>query len=39
MDVELYNLEKDPFEKNKLAEKHPDKAAALMELLDEWWTP
>lgn len=39
VDVELYNLERDPFEKNNLAEKRPDKAAALMELLDEWWTP
>jgi len=38
-DAELYDLEKDPFEKINLMGKHPDKVASLMKLLDGWWTP
>ncbi|HUT33739.1 MAG TPA: sulfatase [Planctomycetota bacterium] len=37
--AELYHLKDDPFEKANLAEKHPDKVAALTKRLDEWWRP
>lgn len=36
---ELYNLKTDPFEKNNLAAKHPDKVKAMTQLLDGWWKP
>ena len=36
---ELFNLEKDPHEKENLAEKHPRKVQALTKLLDAWWKP
>ncbi|MDA7881347.1 sulfatase [Akkermansiaceae bacterium] len=36
---ELYNITGDPHEKTNLAEKHPDKVAALRKALDAWWKP
>jgi uncharacterized sulfatase len=38
-DVELFNLKDDPLEKNNLAKKHPDKVAAMLTQLNEWWNP
>ena len=35
-EVELYNLSRDPGEKNDLAEKMPDKAAQLRKRLGDW---
>jgi len=37
--VELYNLRIDPFEKNNLARKHPDKVADMLAVLNAWWDP
>jgi uncharacterized sulfatase len=36
---ELYDLSKDPTEKNNLAEKQPDKVKELTKKLDAWWKP
>jgi len=36
---ELYNLKKDPFEKNNLAEEHPGKVMELTKVLNNWWKP
>jgi uncharacterized sulfatase len=36
--VELFNLTRDPHEKENLAERHPDAVARLQKLLDGWWT-
>lgn len=36
---QLYDLEKDPFEKNNLAADHPDKVKALTALLNNWYQP
>ncbi len=36
---ELYDLTKDPDEKENLAAKHPDKVADLTKKLDAWWKP
>lgn len=36
---QLYNLKTDPFEKNNLAAKHPDKIKEMTALLDDWWAP
>jgi arylsulfatase A-like enzyme len=36
---ELYDLSKDPTEKDNLAAKHPDKVTDLTKKLDEWWKP
>jgi arylsulfatase A-like enzyme len=36
MAYELYDLEKDPGERNNLAEKMPDKLAELVAMLDSW---
>ena len=33
--AQLYNLKKDPSEKNNLAERHPNKVASLAEDLEE----
>ena len=35
--AELYDLLADPHEKNNLAAKHPDKAAHLHKLIEQWW--
>jgi len=37
--VELYDLAKDPHEKENLAGKHADKVADLTKKLDAWWKP
>ncbi|MEQ8791239.1 MAG: sulfatase [Pirellulaceae bacterium] len=37
--VELYNLAKDPHEKNNLAGEMPDLVARLTKKLNAWWTP
>jgi arylsulfatase A-like enzyme len=34
---ELYNLEKDPYEWDNLAETHPDIVSQLSEQLEVWW--
>jgi uncharacterized sulfatase len=36
---ELYDLARDPFEKDNLAAKEPDRAAELTRRLDGWWKP
>lgn len=36
---ELYNLEKDPWEKNNLLTQQPDIAKKLSTKLDSWWKP
>jgi arylsulfatase A-like enzyme len=36
---ELYDLTKDPTEKENLAAKHPDKVTELTKKLDAWWEP
>jgi uncharacterized sulfatase len=36
---ELYNLFSDPFEKQNLAEKEPQRVENLTKRLDEWWKP
>jgi uncharacterized sulfatase len=36
---QLYDLSKDPFEKNNLADKHPDKVKELTALLNRWYQP
>jgi uncharacterized sulfatase len=36
---ELYDLAKDPTEKENLAAKHPDRVAELTKKLDSWWKP
>ncbi len=38
-DVELYNLKDDPFEKNNLAEAHPERVNEMKKMIDEWWNP
>jgi uncharacterized sulfatase len=35
--VELYDLRRDPFETNNLAQAHPERVAELRRLLDGWW--
>ena len=37
--VELYDLSKDPFEKENLAAKQPEKVKELTRKLDAWWKP
>jgi uncharacterized sulfatase len=37
--VELFDLAKDPGEKENLAAKHPDKVKELTKKLDAWWKP
>jgi uncharacterized sulfatase len=37
--VELYDLAKDPFEKDNLAAKNAERAAELRKKLDDWWKP
>ena len=34
---ELYDLRRDPFEKEDLSAKRPDDVAALLRRLDAWW--
>jgi uncharacterized sulfatase len=36
---ELFDLSKDPTEKQNLAAKHPEKVEALTKKLDAWWKP
>jgi len=36
-DVELYNLEDDPHERNNLAKSNPERVESLMKLIDEWY--
>jgi arylsulfatase A-like enzyme len=36
---ELYDLARDPHEKDNVAEKHSDKVADLTKKLDAWWKP
>ncbi|MBP3959416.1 sulfatase [Gemmata sp. G18] len=36
---ELYDVAKDPTEKDNLAAKHPDKVKDLTKRLDAWWKP
>ena len=36
---ELYDVAKDPTEKDNLAAKHPDKVKELTKRLDAWWKP
>ncbi len=36
---ELYNLAKDPWEKEELSGDQPDRVKAMAALLDEWWLP
>ena len=35
--TELFHIEKDPYEKDDLAAKMPEKVEALRKLLDGWW--
>ena len=35
----LYNVGRDPWEKEELSAKHPDKVTELMRKLDAWWKP
>lgn len=35
----LYDVIKDPAEKNNLATQQPEEAARLSKLLDGWWDP
>ena len=37
--VELFDLRADPREKNNLVEKYPERAAAMKDRLDAWWSP
>lgn len=37
--VELYNLERDPLERDNLAGREPDRVAELRRRLDAWWIP
>ena len=37
--AELYDLSQDPWEKNDLADSHPEKVKALRAQLDAWWKP
>jgi uncharacterized sulfatase len=36
---ELYHITHDPFEKDNLAAKQPDRVAELTRKLDAWWKP
>ena len=36
---ELYDLQRDPWEKNDLALKEPERVRELKQKLDTWWTP
>jgi uncharacterized sulfatase len=36
---ELYQITKDPFEKNNLASEKPEKVRELTRILNEWWKP
>jgi putative heme-binding domain-containing protein len=36
--TELFNLEKDPFEKNDLSAEHPELVEKLTEKINDWWT-
>jgi uncharacterized sulfatase len=36
---ELYDLQRDPWEKNDLALKEPERVRELKQKLDAWWTP
>ena len=38
-EVELFQIVADPFESTNLAREHPDRVAAMTELIDDWWTP
>ncbi|RIK75441.1 MAG: sulfatase, partial [Planctomycetota bacterium] len=35
---ELYDLQKDPFEKNNLAATHPETVVRLTDLINQWWS-
>ncbi len=35
----LFDLQADPMEKNNLADRHPDRVAAMRTRLDAWWNP
>jgi len=37
--VQLFDLVDDPMERNSLANKHPEKVAALTRKLNAWWNP
>ncbi len=37
--AELYEIIKDPFEKNNLVSKYSDRAAQMKKEIDEWWKP
>lgn len=37
--AELYDLRKDPWEKDDLAKEQPDRVAELRRTLDQWWKP
>ena len=37
--IELYDLSKDPMEKENLAEKHAERVTDLTKKLDQWWKP
>ena len=39
VDIELFDLDADPFEKRNLADRNPEKVAALQKKLDQWWDP
>lgn len=36
---ELYNIIKDPFEKNNIIQSHPEVARDLKQRLNDWWDP
>lgn len=36
-DKKLYNLEKDPVQKNDVIKQHPEVAAKMSAFLDDWW--
>jgi len=38
-EIELYNLQNDPWEETNLAEKHPKRVQQLTEKLNNWWNP
>ena len=38
-DIQLYNLEKDPFETTNVAAEHPEVVSRLTKKINDWWQP
>lgn len=36
-EIELFNIEKDPFEKENLADKYPEVVDRLKDQIEKWW--